>query len=125
MQSALTTSDSEPEPDLLIAVASEDGYMSRHPCPEDTPLVIEVALTTLQEDREWKGRIYARAKIPCYWIVNLNDRQIEEYNSPKVGRSPRFQKLRVFKPGQTISAVLSESEIIKLQVKELFRASQS
>ncbi len=123
VQCALTTDDSEPEPDLLIAVASDEDYTSRHPYPEDTALVIEVALTTLEEDRDWKGRIYARAKIPYYWIVNLKDRQIEEYTNPRGGRSPRFQQLRILKPGQSISVVLLGKETVKLQVKDLFRGS--
>ncbi len=81
-QSAITTAYSEPEPDVAIVRGSERDYFARHPRPADMPLVIEVSDSSLASDRAVKGRIYAAASIPVYWIVNLVDHQVEVYSDP-------------------------------------------
>src|SRR5262245_45392334 len=43
-QSAITTTDSEPEPDLAVVQGSRRTYSSRHPGPSDLALVVEIAL---------------------------------------------------------------------------------
>ena len=55
---------------------------SRHPGPADMALVIEVADSSLPDDRSLKARIYAAAAVPVYWIVNLVDHQVEVYTDP-------------------------------------------
>lgn len=82
IQSAITLSDSEPAPDLAVVRGDERTYATRHPYPADVGLAIEVADSTLLGDRADKGRIYARANIPIYWIINLGDRQVEVYSCP-------------------------------------------
>ena len=77
--------NSEPEPDLSILKFRRDRYSSRHPRPEDVYLLIEGADTTLQMDREIKKPLYAEANIKEYWIVNLQDHQIEVFKNPKNG----------------------------------------
>ncbi|MGZ3415793.1 MAG: Uma2 family endonuclease, partial [Isosphaeraceae bacterium] len=65
-QSAITTPDSEPEPDLAVIRGSESDYLSRHPGPADTALAVEVADSSLGRDRSIKARIYAAAGVPLY-----------------------------------------------------------
>ena len=60
IQSAITTADSEPEPDLAIVRGSARDFLSRHPGPADIVLVLEVADASLGRDRLHKARIYAR-----------------------------------------------------------------
>ncbi|MEM9919752.1 MAG: Uma2 family endonuclease [Bacteroidota bacterium] len=76
---------SEPEPDIAVVKYKADGYSSQHPGPEDIYLVIEVADSSLEKDRQVKGPLYAKAGIPEYWIINLSDRQIEIHREPKDG----------------------------------------
>ncbi|MEM9919751.1 MAG: Uma2 family endonuclease [Bacteroidota bacterium] len=76
---------SQPEPDLAIVKVRADDYSSQHPGPEDVYLVIEVADSSLEKDRQVKGPLYAKAGIPEYWIINLSDRQIEIHREPKDG----------------------------------------
>lgn len=76
---------SEPEPDIIVARFREDEYVERHPRPEDVFLLIEVADSSLAFDRKVKTPLYVQAGIPEYWIVNLNDRQIEIFRSPAEG----------------------------------------
>jgi hypothetical protein len=82
IQEAITLTDSEPEPDLALVRGTARTYLTRHPRPADVGLLIEVSDSTLDGDRVDKCRIYARANIPCYWIVNLINRQVEVYTNP-------------------------------------------
>ena len=82
VQSAITLDDSEPEPDLAVVVGPASRYLERHPGPADIALIIEVADSSLALDREVKARVYARAGIPTYWIVNLVDARVEVYTRP-------------------------------------------
>lgn len=65
-QEPMTTLDSEPEPDVLIARGGPRHYMDRHPGPHDVTLVVEVADSSLPRDRALKKRFYAAAGVPVY-----------------------------------------------------------
>jgi Uma2 family endonuclease len=91
-QSAITLRGSEPEPDLVVAAGPLENYAHRHPRSRDIALVVEVAESSLALDRGRKHRIYARAEIPVYWIVNLVDKQVEVYTEPTAGRAPTYRK---------------------------------
>ncbi|NMF65901.1 Uma2 family endonuclease [Brasilonema octagenarum] len=75
-------SDSEPEPDAVIARGDEADYLAHHPYPEDILLVVEISDSTLTYDQTTKLRLYAEAGIYDYWIVNLHARQLERYSQP-------------------------------------------
>ena len=75
--------DSEPEPDL--AWARRLVYRSRRPAPENVRRVIEVADSSLANDRGLKVRLYAEAGIADYGIGNLVDCCIEVRREPKDG----------------------------------------
>jgi Uma2 family endonuclease len=83
-QEPITLTDSEPEPDVVIVRGNTRNYLDRHPGAEDIALVIEVSDTTLERDRTSKKRLYARAGIPVYWIINLPEQQIEVYSEPVI-----------------------------------------
>jgi Uma2 family endonuclease len=72
--------ESEPEPDLVVARGRPGDYRESHPARP--ALVVEVAESSLEFDRERKGSLYARAGIQDYWIVNLVDRVLEVYREP-------------------------------------------
>ena len=76
---------SEPEPDVVIAKYDVDYYESHHPTSGEIYVVIEVSDTTLEKDREVKHPLYAEVSIPEYWIINIQDRQIEIHRQPKDG----------------------------------------
>lgn len=84
----------EPQPDLSILHPRDDFYAQAHPTPDDIMIVIEVADTTLQFDREEKLPRYAAAGIPEAWIVNLAQQCIEQYTAPANGRYAQMQPVR-------------------------------
>ena len=73
---------SEPQPDFILARRMPDYYSSGHPEPGDIFLLIEVADTSLEYDREYKLPAYGRAGIREVWIVDLNEQTIEVYREP-------------------------------------------
>ncbi len=79
---------SEPEPDLAVIAGHVRDYRKAH--PTTAALIIEVADTTLAYDRRVKTSLYAKVGIREYWIINLNDRQLEVYRTPVRDAAQRF-----------------------------------
>ena len=68
-----------PEPDISITAEPEgDGLIPL----ASLALVVEIADTTLRHDLGRKQRIYARAGIPEYWVVDVNARVIHQLWAP-------------------------------------------
>jgi Uma2 family endonuclease len=119
-QMALTLSESEPEPDLVIVRESPDGYLSRHPLGTEVGLVVEVSDSTLDGDRIDKGRIYARAGIPIYWIVNIPDRWVEVYEQPSGPTPmPAYAQRRDYLLPDSLPLVLDGNLIATILVGDL------
>lgn len=119
IQSAITTDDSEPEPDVTVVRGGARDYMARHPGPSDIGLVVEVADSSLDRDRD-KRRIYARAGIDAYWIVNLVDACVEVYTEPSGASSePTFAREAKYFAGNEIPLALSGKQITSIPVEEL------
>lgn len=116
----LTTSDSEPEPDICVIRGTDRDYIRKHPSPADTILTAEVANTSVHRDRGRKKRIYARAGVPVYWIVNLVDQQIEVYTDPTgPAEEPDYRQRQDYKPGDSIPVVLDGSEVGRVNVSNV------
>lgn len=120
VQSAITTGDSEPEPDVAVASGPVAAYDTRHPRPTDIALVVEVADTSITRDRLDKQRLYARASIREYWIVNLGSSRVEVYVNPSgVVPDPSYHGRTDYAPGESIPLRLGGS-VIPVAVQELF-----
>jgi Uma2 family endonuclease len=97
--------ESEPEPDVAVVAGSHRDYLSGHPARP--VLVVEVAESSLQLDREHKGSLYARAGLADYWIVNLVDQQVEIYRVPGPDAAAaygwRYQSVTILDASASIS----------------------
>jgi len=119
-QSAITLSDSEPEPDLAVVRGDFRSYGTHHPHAADVGLVVEVSESSLAWDRTEKARVYARAGIETYWIVNLVDRQVEVYTQPTgPSASPGYTQRDDVPLGGSVSLVLDGVAIATLAVRDL------
>lgn len=119
-QDPVRTEDSVPEPDIALVRGKPRDYRSGNPKPENLALVVEVADTSLRRDRTTKRRIYARAEVPVYWIVNLKDREIEVYAEPTgPGKSPTYKATQQVGPDGEIAVVIDGREVGRLKVKDL------
>jgi Uma2 family endonuclease len=115
----IESADSEPLPDVAVAVGPDDLYTDRHPGPKDSVFVAEVSDTTLVRDRTVKLAIYAAAKIPVYWIVNLKDRRIEVYTDPRGGKKPTYRTRADYAPGQSVPVTVAGKTLGSIPVSEL------
>ena len=91
----------EPQPDVALLRRREDFYERSLPTPDDVLLVIEVADTTLEYDRQIKLPLYARAGIREVWIISLLDEQVEVHAQPADGA---YQDVRRFGRGEAINS---------------------
>lgn len=83
VQNSLAIDDeSEPEPDLMLLKPTPTFYTERLPRSEDVFLLIEIALSTVEYDRERKFPVYGRSGIRECWILNLRDQVLEVYREP-------------------------------------------
>ena len=122
IQQPVTLEDSELEPDIAVVRSTIRNYTNRHPAGPDVGLVIEVADTSLQMDREQKLPIYAQAKIVEYWIVNLNDNTIELFRDPQQGsesNKARYQSQKILSASDKITVSLGDQSIGELKVSDL------
>jgi Uma2 family endonuclease len=123
IQSAITTLDSEPEPDIAIVRGAPASWLERHPRAEDIVLVVEVADTSLGRDRVHKGRIYARAGIATYWIVNLRERRLEVHEDPSgPGPEPCYRRRVDFREDEEIVLNWAGPVAARLRLADVFCA---
>jgi Uma2 family endonuclease len=111
----LPTESSEPEPDRCVVRGGIRDYAARHPGPADIAIAVEVADSSLEDDR-MQADIYGRADIPVYWLINLIDRQVEVYSNP--GPSG-YQSLEVFVPPHVLPVTIDGVEVGEIPVAEI------
>jgi len=110
VQSSIRLNDfAEPEPDAALLRPRDDYYAEAHPRPEDVLLVVEVADTSADYDRERKIPLYARSGVPEVWLVDLEEGRIELYRSPS---ADGYREL--LRPGR--DEVLRPVELPELEV---------
>src|SRR5262249_8994808 len=83
VQSPIRLADSRPEPDVALLRIRDDFYASGAPLPLDIYLVVEVADSSIEIDREVKRPLYAENGIIEYWIVDLNSSAVEVHRQPR------------------------------------------
>jgi len=96
--------DSEPEPDIAVVQGKWEDYLDSH--PSTAVLVVEVADSSLLHDRKRKARLYARAGILEYWLLNLVDWCLEVFRDPQNGT---YTSRTVLRTGELVTP-LSQSE---------------
>jgi len=108
---------SEPEPDAAIVRGRESVYSERHPTAADVAVVFEVADTSLQRDRGIKQRVYSRAGVPVYVIVNLTASVVEVHREP-VLTAETYREQTVLSSADTLQLEL-DGAVVEVPVAEL------
>ena len=118
-QMPITLTRSVPEPDIAIVRGDRWAFDDRHPEPTDFGIVIEVSDSSLWYDRTVKGRLYAEAGIPEYWVVNVEERIVEVYTSPTPTATPAEYAARTdYAVGQSVPLVLDGTAVAQLPVAD-------
>ncbi len=119
VQEPITLSDSEPEPDVVIVRGAIRDFAARHPGSAEVALVVEVADASLRRDHNAKRRIYARAGIPHYWIINLIDECVETYSDPTgAGQQATYRRSATRYGDDELSVVIDGIEVGRLPVRD-------
>ncbi len=105
---------SEPQPDLALLRPRADFYAAGHPQVEDILLLVEVANTTLEVNRQIKIPLYAASGIQEVWLVNTRDQCLEVYRHP-LGNI--YQESQVLNPETTVT--LLALPLVELGVAEI------
>ena len=120
VQLPVTLAESEPEPDIALVRGDRRTYATRQPGPADFGVVVEVAVSSLAEDRRQKGLYYAHAGIPIYWVVNVAGRVVEVYTDPDPAVDPPAYRVRTdYLPGQDVPLILDGGEVARVPVAAL------
>ncbi|MBM3764901.1 MAG: Uma2 family endonuclease [Acidobacteria bacterium] len=72
----------EPEPDVYVLRQKLED-LPGNPTFADLALVVEVADSSLRLDLKVKARLYARAGIVEYWVLDLNNRLLHVFRQPE------------------------------------------
>jgi Uma2 family endonuclease len=116
IQDPVRLPDSEPEPDVSLLRPRADDYASGHPQPPDIFLIMEIADSSLDDDRNIMLPIYAESGIIEFWIANLVDECLEVHRDPQPDGS--YRDVRVLKRGETTGIAALPGVVIA--VDELF-----
>lgn len=114
MPVAITEFDSEPEPDLVWSKPLTNN--DAHPCAADVMLLIEVGDATLRNDLREKARLYARAAVADYWVIDLPTRSVHTFREPS---SQGFALRETLRQGYVYPLAFPH---VQLSVDELFQA---
>jgi Uma2 family endonuclease len=103
---------SEPEPDVLVVPLGE--YHRAH--PSTAHLVVEVADSSLEKDLTTKLHIYARAKVPEYWVIDVVNRRVEVFTEPNLegyGEQRTVEHAGELSPAAFPDVVVRVADVVK------------
>ncbi len=114
-----------PLPDFALVRAADPldfAEPARYPDPADIGLLIEVAVTSLNDDLTTALEQYARALIPVYWVVDVLGRRILVHTEPRLADGlGEYARVETYRPGQSLPLVLDGQEVASIPVDELLR----
>ena len=104
-----------PEPDIAVVRGLAEESVAK---PRTAVLVIEVSETTFKYDRGFKHRLYASSSIGDYWIVNLNEWQLEVHRDPVAdaqdGFTHRYRDVRHLQLHESIAPLALPATLISV-----------
>jgi hypothetical protein len=110
----------EPEPDGQVVRGDPRDYAKVKHGPGDAALVIEVSHTSYPLDRSHKLVSYAKALVPVYWILNLNERRLEVYTEPVVEADRGYyRQCRFLGPDDEVPLILDGREVARIAVRDI------
>jgi Uma2 family endonuclease len=119
-QGAATLMTSEPEPDVFVIRGTEEDYAYHHAGPTETVLIAEISDSSIRRDSNWKKRIYARAGIASYWIVNLVQDCIEVFSSPSGDTAqPTYAQHAIYRAGDDVPVIIDGNKIGVIAASEI------
>ncbi len=104
----------ELDPDIALARTSRN-YARERPGPGEVALIVEVADSSLANDLGRKLRMYARAAIAEYWVVELRAERIHLFRGPS---GETYLERREARADETISPAAYPD--VAIDVRQVF-----
>ena len=104
-----------PRPDLAVVRGVPRDYLTHYPDAADVALIAEVSVSSLDKDRALAD-IYGKAGIPVYWIIDVDDGQVEVYSDPGPNG---YQTHEVLAPGHVLRVVIDGVEVGEIAVADI------
>ena len=86
----------EPEPDITVTFQPITLADVHNPEPSEVRLVVEISDTTFEFDRKVKARLYARAGIQEYWVIDIRDSTAPRLFLHQDPRNGSYQTVHTF-----------------------------
>lgn len=104
IQVATPDSDyNEPEPDLVVTPRPATDYSTGHAVSDELLLLVEVSDTTLQFDLGKKARLYARAGVRDYWVVDVSGGALYTHRQPA---EDGYGEIRRYQPREEVALLV-------------------
>ncbi|MGB3266833.1 MAG: Uma2 family endonuclease [Microcoleus sp.] len=104
---------SEPQPDIALVQRRADFYEESLPNSEDILLLVEVADSTVNYDRDVKVPNYARSGIREVWLWDLEANCLEVYRNPTANGYISMQK---FERGEQVSPLAFPEFVVSIDL---------
>ncbi|MEO2092076.1 MAG: Uma2 family endonuclease [Gemmataceae bacterium] len=108
--------DTDPGPDLAVVQGDRRAYAQQ--TPTTAVLIVEVSETTLFTDITTKAEKYATAKVPEYWVIDLENRQLIVFREPVelpagLGASA-YRQRNTYGPDATIAPLAAPTATVRV-----------
>jgi len=77
------SSDTELQPDVVVAAEAPGEYIGHHPSTADVLLIIEVSDSTLRDDLRARVPLFARHGIPEVWVFDVQKQHLGIHRKPR------------------------------------------
>ncbi len=105
------------QPDVMFIAEKHRKRIKETKIDGYADLVIEIlSKTSKRRDRHNKFRRYETAKIPAYWIVNPDEKEIEVYRL----NGARYDLENIYTDADMLRVEFEDKKILKLNLKKLF-----
>lgn len=102
---------SEPEPDLIALKRTSNPFSLTTPLPSDLALVVEVSDSSLTLDLTVKARLYARAAIADYWVLDINAERLIVHRVPDSGR---YQSVIAYNDQESVAPLTAPDSLFQV-----------
>ncbi len=109
----------EPEPDLIVLSVPRSVLREGNPGPGDLALVCEVSDSTFAFDAGKKARLYARAGIQEYWVIDVQRSRLLVHRQPANGK---YESVTAYAPAESVTPLTAPAGVVP--VAALFADSQ-
>lgn len=106
--------ETDPIPDVAVIAGQLRDFLTIHPTSAE--LVVEVARTSLDFDLTSKAELYATAKVPEYWVVDVANRLLVVLRdpSPIPDGGAAYRHTQTFSATDTVAPLLTPDKPIRV-----------